>query len=120
MRNLQFQKAKLKRAISTEGTTLTFLRDNLNSFNEPSGTKETVAVVKGILHSSNSYVSLTTGDAATVQSKPVPMFLMLYEDSKGIQQGDYTMINDVKHKVNGVTDVNRLQLAAEVSLEEVL
>lgn len=120
MRNLQFQKAKLKRLIDLEGITITFLRDKLNDFNEPDGSSIEVATIKGLWHTSNSYVTLTKGDAATVRSKPSPEFLTLFEDGKDIKQGDYVMLNGTKFNVNGPVDVGNLQLAINVSLEEVV
>lgn len=118
MRNLQFQVAKLRRLIQIAGTTLSFQRDNLNSLKEPDGTSTVVCTAKGVWHTTNEYITITSGDAASVQSKNNPRFLVQFKDAEKISQGDYTMLNGKKYKVSGITNVGDICLASDISLEE--
>ena len=85
MRNLQFQKAKLKRIIGTQGEDVTFLRDTLNEFNEPNGESLEVAKLRGIWHESNEYITLSKQDSSVVRSKSNPRILALFEEAQGIK-----------------------------------
>lgn len=120
MRNVEIQKAKLKRIIDLQGVEYTFYRDNKDELGEPTGESADVATIKGLWHESQGYVSLVSGDASTVRSKPQAQILTLYEMKGDISQGDYLMIDGTRYNVTGVHDPTLLGIAADISLEVVV
>ena len=120
MRNVEIQKAKLKRIIDLQGVEYTFHRDNKDELEAPTGESTDVATIKGLWHEPQGYISLTSGDASTVRSKPQAQILTLYEMKGDISQGDYLMIEGTRYNVTGVHDPTNLGIAADISLEVVV
>lgn len=120
MRNLQFQKAKMAQIIRVEGVDYTFLRDQLDEYGEPTGALSEVAIVRGIWHESQGYVTLVSGEASTVRSKPSPQILTMAEWAKPIQQDDFIEVDGQRYLVTGKHDPTNLGIAADISLEVVV
>lgn len=118
--NTQFQTAKLKRLIALQGEDFIIMRDTLNELNEPDGGESEVVSFRGIWHESNSYVTTTKGDAATVRSKSSPQILALLDSVKEVKQGDFLRIGDKRYNITGMDNLTNLDVAADISLEEVL
>lgn len=120
MRNTQIQRAKLKRLIDLNGEEYIFYRDGKNELGEPNDSASVVATLKGLWHESQGYVSLTSGDAATVRSKPQSQILTLYDPGVSILQKDYIMVGKTRYNVTGTHDPTNLGIALDISLEVVL
>lgn len=120
MRNIQFQKAKLKRLIDVQGRSYTFYRDGKNELGEPNNSVQMVTTLTGIWHESQGYVNVTSGDASTVKSKPQSQILTLWDYIGDISQGDYIRVGKSRYNVTEVHDPTNLGVAADISLEVVV
>lgn len=120
MRNTQFQVAKLKRLLDVQGEDYTFYRDGKDELGEPNGSAQEVVTLRGLWHESQSYIRVTSGDAATVRSKPQVQILTLWDSKGGISQGDYLMLGKTRYNVAGLHDPTNLGVAADISLEVVV
>lgn len=122
----QFETAKLSRAIRVYGTSYQFMRETLDDFDEPTGEKVLVLAVNGVYHEQTSYISLTASDAGVVPKKITPYITILCKDAMDdhgkpkIQQGDFVAVSGKKYKVNGVNNLSNLNIAYDISLEEVI
>lgn len=120
MKTPKLQAHKIKRMIDTLGIEYTFKREQLDRYNEPTGEETDVTVLKGIMHSSANYVSKSASDATIIQSKQSPQILTNNPNAKSLNINDKVTINNKLYKVSGVTDINCLGLAFDISLEVVL
>lgn len=109
-------KHQVKNEIARSGQEYQFKRKKENKCHQIVG-EEDIAIVKGIYHETNGYISLLKADASMVQSKKVPTILTLKENAIGIEQGDYTEIAGNKYKVTGVLDVQNYGIVVDISLE---
>lgn len=121
----QFEVAKLSRMIKRYGIEVTFNRDKLDEFGEPTGEYTEVAKFPAVYHESTTHISITTNDDGNVQSKVTPYLSASYDSVKGdsgmlVQQGDTTTINGTKYRVNGISDLSNLNILCQISLEVVL
>ena len=115
---IEFEKNKLKYGIATHGTALTFFRDILNEFNEPTGDAAEIVTITGIYHDTfNGYVSKNVQDGEKKTKNYQPMFLCLKDDTVLLNIGDYTVIDNIKYRVNDLKDVNNLGYAIDISFE---
>lgn len=114
--NIKFMKHQIKNEIARSGQEYQFKRKKENKHHQIVG-EEDIAIVKGIYHETNGYISLLKADASMVQSKKVPTILTLKENAIGIEQGDYTEIAGNKYKVTGVLDVQNYGIVVDISLE---
>lgn len=109
-------KHQVKNEIARSGQEYQFKRKKENKYHQIVG-EEDIAIVKGIYHETNGYISLLKADASMVQSKKVPTILTLKENATRIEQGDYTKIAGNKYKVTGVLDVQNYGIVVDISLE---
>ena len=109
-------KHQIKNEIARSGQEYQFKRKKENKYHQIVG-EEDIAIVNGIYHETNGYISLLKADASMVQSKKVPTILTLKENAIGIEQGDYTEIAGNKYKVTGVLDVQNYGIVVDISLE---
>lgn len=114
-----FERQKIRRLIVMQGKEYLFYRPVLNDFNEPTGEALEIPVT-GAFHRVVNHISVMTTQGASVQSKPTPYILCLYEDGKSIKEGDFVMLDGMEHRVTGVTDVNLWGFAIDISLELVV
>ena len=120
MKTPKFQPHKVKRMIDTLGVMYQFNRDRLNKYKEPTGEQELIAELKGVLHSTASYVTKTATDGSTITAKQSPQILTNDPKAKLLHIDDKVVIDNCTYKVTGVLDINMLGLAFDISLEVVL
>ena len=111
-----FLKSKISRMLSTNGMEYTFILMGEDEYKQP---KECESVtIKGIYHETNSFITVTASDSASVQRKKSPMILtLLDEEVKKLKQGDKVLINSVSYKISGVLDIQNYGVVADISLE---
>lgn len=128
MVNTRFEAYKLKRELLRSGTDFVFKRRALNEFGEPEGYLEEVAIVRGLYHETNSYITNTVGDAATTRTKKQPCILCLCDDVAELNlcPGDETTIplrspqmTSKTLRYVGCVDIQNWGIIADLSLEEV-
>ncbi len=120
MKTPKFQPHKVKRMIDTLGVMYQFNRDVLNKYKESTGEQELIAELKGVLHSTASYVTKTATDGSTITAKQSPQILTNDPKTKLLRIDDKVIIDNCTYKVTGVLDINMLGLAFDISLEVVL
>lgn len=120
MKTQKFQPHKVKRMIDTLGVMYQFNRDKLNKYKESTGEQELIAELKGVLHSTASYVTKTATDGSTITAKQSPQILTNDPKAKLLHIDDKVVIDNCTYKVTGVLDINMLGLAFDISLEVVL
>ena len=120
MKTPKFQPHKVKRMIDTLGVKYQFNRDVLNKYKESTGEQELIAELKGVLHSTASYVTKTATDGSTITAKQSPQILTNDPKAKLLHIDDKVIIDNCTYKVTGVLDINMLGLAFDISLEVVL
>lgn len=112
-----FLKNKIKRQIALNGNTFQFVKYGIDEFNQVSEDKKEEVQIKGIFHTTNSYIKNTDADSARLISKPQSMILCLYEDGVKINKDDKVEMQNNTYKVTGINDVNNFGVAFEISLE---
>ena len=106
--------------IDTLGVMYQFNRDKLNKYKESTGEQELIAELKGVLHSTASYVTKTATDGSTITAKQSPQILTNDPKAKLLHIDDKVIIDNCIYKVTGVLDINMLGLAFDISLEVIL
>lgn len=120
MKTPKIQPHKVKRMIDTLGVMYQFNRDVLNKYKESTSEQELIAELKGVLHSTASYVTKTATDGSTITAKQSPQILTNDPKAKLLHIDDKVIIDNCTYKVTGVLDINMLGLAFDISLEVVL
>ena len=120
MKTPKFQPHKVKRMIDTLGVMYQFYRDKLIKYKESTGELELIAELKGVLHSTASYVTKTATDGSTITAKQSPQILTNDPKAKLLHIDDKVIIDNCTYKVTGVLDINMLGLAFDISLEVIL
>lgn len=116
MRSPIFLENKIKRLLNSNGIEYTFVHMKNDEYNQPIE-KENISVL-GVYHESNSFITVSSSDAASVQRKKSPMILALMSDEvKKLSQGDEVTINDTLYRVSGILDIQNYCVAADISLE---
>lgn len=111
-----FLKNKVSRQIRSSGKEYEFISMLKDGYNQPI-TGDSVKIV-GVWHEQNSFISVQTTSAASVQRKKSPMILTLIDDNmKSIKQGDLIYISGVKYTVSGILDIGNYGVVADISLE---
>lgn len=119
MKAVAFELNKLRRLLRTQGRQYCFYRDELDEFNEPIGSTQTMEIC-AVYHTTAQQVSIVAGEGASIRTRRVPMLLALLTEGFSIQQGDFVDINGVTYKVTGVSNINNWNIAVDISLEEVV
>ncbi len=116
--NIEFQIHKVAQAIKTHGSSFTFARPAVNEFGEPTdgGTK---IKIRGLYHTTHSFVSTSGTQGSTTRSKRSPLILALMEDGAKIQTGDTLIYQGRKYTVTEVQNVSEMNICTDISLEEV-
>lgn len=120
MKTPKFQPHKVKRMIDTLGVMYQFNRDKINKYKESTGEQDLIAELKGVLHSTASYVTKTATDGSTITAKQSPQILTNDPKAKLLHIDDKVIIDNCTYKVTGVLDINMLGLAFDISLEVIL
>lgn len=114
------QAHKLKRVVDTIGVDYSFKRNILDSYKEPTGEKTEITILKGILHSTANYSSKFSSDSSILHSKQAPQILTNDLSAKKLCIDDEVDIGEKVYKVSGVTDIDCLGLAFDISLEAII
>lgn len=118
--SLSLERYKVRQFIKRWGHTYTFRSYKLNQFNEPTTEVEKALEVQGVYHESSGYISQTVEDSGTVVSKLNTWLMCLSESAVDLESGMSVDIVGTTFRVTGVRDLDKLGLACDVSLEEVL
>lgn len=114
----KFLRTKVKRLISSSGISVNFERYAKNKYDEPTDEIEFQATKKMVFHTTKSYVKQTNGDASKTFTKQQPMLLSIYEDTLDLLVGDTVTLNGKSYTISGITNINELDSACDISLEE--
>lgn len=118
MNTTEFQLHKLRRLIKTQGKPFELQVQKTNVFGEPDG--EPIAqVIAGVYHETTGYLTKETSDASSIRKKSSPQVLCLYEDAKGVSVEQKLKFNGRTYRVTEVKNLSELNLACDISLEEV-
>lgn len=115
-----FMENRIRTQLKRNGLQYQFFRSKLDKFKQPTEELEQVADIKGLYHESNSYIQTTGSDASIIRTSKSPMILCMYEDAKKIVLGDKIEISGKQYKVSGVLNIQNYNVAADISLEEVI
>lgn len=113
-----FLENKIKRLLKTNGIAYTFTSIRTDEYNQPTTEGGEEISIVGVYHEQNSFISVNSSDAASVQKKKSPMILTLLDDSvKRLKQGDVVLIGERMYRVSGILDVQNYGVVADISLE---
>lgn len=116
----KFLRTKVKRLIASSGVSARFVRYGTNKYDEPTDEIEFEVTAKMVFHTSKVYVKQTIGDSSKTVTKQQPMLLCLYEDALDLASGDIVHLNGKQYTLVGITNINELNAACDLSLEESL
>lgn len=109
---------QVKKAIKVHGESYSFIKADFNEFNEPEeGTQ--VIEIKGLWHTSNSFIQQTVSEATKINSKQQPQLLCEYKEAKELNTEVTLKIEDSVYKVIEVIDVGNFGVIGDICLEEV-
>lgn len=117
--NLPFGKYQIEKFIRYNGTHYTLTLPKLNQFREPEG-EDTTYKLRGVYHESHTYLKESSSDGGTVRSKTSPYILCSHIHYPNIKVGMRVRIGNTLYRVTGVQDLNHLNVACDISIEEVL
>lgn len=118
MQVAKFLKNKIRRQLKTNGFEFEFIGKTLNEYNELVDDSIKCNII-GIYHESNSYETEQATESSVTHTKPTPMILCLYDSGKDISVGDYTYYNGQKLVVTAKNDIQKFNVAFDISLKEV-
>lgn len=116
----QWELSKVEREILTHGEKYLFSRYKLDERNERTDETEDVAEIKGLFHTSKSFLTKTVGDGNVTHGKGQPMVLTSYSEGKVLLMDDIVTIGDMMYHVTGLNNVEQYGILLDVSLEEVI
>lgn len=112
-----FLRNKVERQLKTNGLDYSFTKMGEDDYHQPIETDQKVSI-RGIYHESNSFITLSSSDAASIQKKKSPMILCLMDENvKLLSQGDRVTINEVTYRISGILDIQNYSVVADISLE---
>lgn len=111
-----FLKNKVSRMLSAQGESFKFTQMVEDIYHQR--VEGNTLDIVGVYHETNSFITLSSADSASVQRKKNPMILTLLDESvKQLNQGDKVEINNVTYTVAGVLDIQNYGVVADISLE---
>lgn len=116
---LKEQKA-VEREIVRNGSTYTVKRNKVDKYGEPTQEVEEVTTLRGLFHISKGFITKNTSDGSQTKTKGQPMILVLLEECKTIQNGDFVVINGNNYKITDKNNIEEYNIIADISLEVVL
>lgn len=118
------QLMRLAREAHRRGRCYEILKSVKNQYGEPARDEngkyilEDKGWIRGIYHTSNSYVSQTVGDVGIGKTKQTPMILTPYYFGHEIEAGDIVLADDgTYYTVTDINDISEMMVAFEISLE---
>ena len=113
---MRYQPYALQRAIRQYGVQAQFYRAQTNEFG-CEGRPQKVFCCAGLVHPSNSFLTLTVTDAGQVPTPKHPMLLIAATDE--VRLNDAVLIHGKQYSVTGINDVGGLEFCFDLSLQEV-
>ena len=111
-----FLKNKVSRLIRAQGEEFTFTRMGEDDYHQP--IEQGAVRIVGVYHETNSFITVSSAESASVQRKKSPMILTLMDDSvRSLQQGDRVDMGSVRYRVAGILDLQNYGVVADISLE---
>lgn len=109
---------QVNRAIRVQGETYLFTQSSYNEFGEPEEGAQVIEI-KGLWHTSNSFIQQTVSEATKINSKQQPQLLCEYKEAKELTSEDTLKIEDSVYKVIEVIDIGNFGVIGDICLEEV-
>lgn len=118
---LRMELYKVQREIGIHGTKYDVYRNRLDEYEEEiEGEKELISSVNGLFHLEKGYVTESVQDGTRVHGKGQPKLLILYSESKKIENGDYLIVNENLYKIVDKNNIQEYNVITDLSLELVL
>lgn len=114
-----FEQAKLKRLLSTYGINYRFERLKRNQFGEvmsPRTVSESIDVV-GVYHEQSQRIQVSVSNETRYRTEKQPYILAEYGVASQLIIDDELNFNGVRYRVNGVHNVNGINVYGDISLE---
>ncbi len=106
----------ISRAIQLHGKKAELLRCKENTFRSI-GEPERIGCMRGLYHTSHSYLQLPAQDSGKIPQRNQPMFLILFSDKLKLE--DQLIIDTGRYKIVGIEDPGGLHVCLDLSLERV-
>lgn len=120
-KSIVFSKNTFNRILKSRGVKYVFFRQKKNDFGEPLPEISKEIPVVGIYHALQHRLPRESAEAAgTTHLKSAPMITCAPIDAKLLMIGDYAIINDIKHTIVGINNLNSADIAYEITLENEL
>ena len=107
----------VKRNIQWFGRPIDFWRKALNEYKEETGSKEVIATLRCVYHTSSILADRSHSDAARVNTGRGEYLLTLY--SPDIKPDDICLFNRTQYRVKDVYSLDKADSVMEISIEEV-
>lgn len=114
--NINFDIAKIARAINTHGQEFVFLRHGEDDYGQPIEQTSQITI-KGLFHQTRSYITKNITDGTIARSKPSPQILTLFNNTSMIELKDELDFCGKRYTVTGVDNIGNLGIALDISLE---
>lgn len=118
------QLRRIAREAHQRGQSYGVLQQVRNQYGEPARDESGKYILKnkcwirGIYHTSNSYVSQTVGEVGIGKTKQTPMILSPYYFGREVEAGDIVMTDDgTYYTVTDSNDVSEMMVAVDISLD---
>ena len=112
-------KHQLARLIATRGTEYKFIRFKENEFGEPTTEVDAEVTIGGFFHEVTTQVTTNVSDGTVTRAEPSPRIACMVEDARRIKLNDEVRVDGIVYEVTGVTDVGKLGVICDVSLDVV-
>lgn len=118
--NKSFELHKVRRFLATQGQNYTFKKFPLDKFKEPIKDNPITVTIRGVYHEDQGYVTASGTEGATLRTKPSSLIFCSIEDSKLLERGMTVEVGGSTYIVSELRDINKAQIACDISLELVL
>lgn len=120
--SVNYQKYNVNRLIQVSGQTFVFKRCVPDKYGDKTGSI-TEITISGFYHETssqvNTYVKQSGHDGSVTKTKPEPKIMCTVETGSLVCEGDELTYKGEKMKVTGVTNISKLDICADISLEVV-
>lgn len=111
---------RILQAVDWYGKKYVFLWQGINEYKENNGESEEAATIKGVFHNGTSrHLEFSISDAAITWNRNAPYILAAWDDAKSVHSDDFVIIGEKTFKVVRLSNVQKLDTVADISLEEV-
>lgn len=120
-RKVIMEQNRVKREIERIGNTYLFTRNKKNEFGEDTNEKQDICTIRGLYHVTKGYATRMIDDSSIVITKGMPMMLCTKNEfSDKIRKGDTVEVNNCKHIVSDINNINEYNILYDISLEVVV